>query len=326
MRTLPSIALGLCCLSAPAQRLTILLDPARGGTEDGARIEEHTVEKQVTLDLANRLRSLLNARDFNVVLTRESDMTVTNDARAALANQARPVACLLLHATAAGKGLHLFTSSLPQVAPQTLAVPWDEAQAPFAERSKRLDSELATAFGRSKIPVSSGHTWIRPLDNMQCPALAIEIAPSGKGETAANREYQTRIADAIAGAMLFWRGHTDMVQSIVAPPPVAEPKPVTPAGGSSPAAQPAATDGMVKPRPAVPSAPKTVPDAAAKLPIGAAVSTRPATATRPAASAAPFSTSSSKTLPVTQRATKPQTPSARPAPTTVRPAEGSSPQ
>ncbi len=236
MRTIFPIVVGLCCCSAPAQRLTILLDPARGGTEDGARIDDHTPEKQVTLDLANHLRALLNARDFNVVVTREADVTVSNDARAALANQSKPIACLLLHATAAGKGLHLFTSSLQQTAPQTVAVPWDEAQAPFAQRSQRLENELSTAFGRAKVPVSSGHTWIRPLDNMQCPAVALEIAPEPDGTTASNHNYQTRIADTIAGALLFWRGHLDIVGSIVAAPPetkVAPPESAPASAGSA---------------------------------------------------------------------------------------------
>ena len=241
VKILASIVVGVWCACASAQRLTVVLDPARGGTEDGARIDEHTTEKQVTLDVANRLRLLLQARDFDVVQTRDADALVTNDGRAAVANQSKAVACLLLHATAAGKGLHLFTSSLPQAAPQAYAVPWDEAQAAYAQRSQRLEGELATAFGRAKIAVSGGHTWIRPLDNMECPAVAIEIAPDGEGATAADHAYQGRIAETIAGALLFWRGHADVVQSIVAPVPVVEPKaavPGTAEGGKVSAAVP----------------------------------------------------------------------------------------
>ena len=261
----------LLCLALPVpaalgQRYTILIDPARGGTEDGARIDEHTSEKQVTLDVANRLRSLLNARDFDVLLTRDSDVQVSNDARATAANQNKPVACILLHATAAGKGLHLFTTSLTQANPQGYAVPWDEAQGPFVQRSQRLANELSTAFGRAKIPVSSGQTWIRPLDNMECPAVAVEIAPNGDGDTAADRGYQTRIADTIAGALLFWRGHADVMQSIVAPAPAESRQ-------SDGAATPNANTG------ATPAASKTVPSA--RLP-GSDAGSEAAPAKRPA--------------------------------------------
>ncbi len=234
-------------LAAPAsaQRYTVLLDPARGGTEYGARIDDQTYEKQVTLEIANRLRALLNARDFDVVLTREADTQITNEKRAAVANTSKPVACLLLHSTAVGTGLHLYTTSLEQAPPAAAAVLWDEAQSPFVQRSQRLGNELTTAFTRSRIPVSSGRTWIRPLDNMQCPAVAIEIAPESARTTASDRGYQNRIASTIAGALLFWRGHTDIMQSILpppAPPPENKPKP--------PAVKPAAPD-TAEPKPAV---------------------------------------------------------------------------
>lgn len=228
MKPVAAILLAFCAVSLPAQRLTIVLDPARGGSEYGVRIDERTYEKQVTLDLANRLRFLLNARDFNVVLTREGDTVVSNEARATVANQNKSVACLLLHTTASGTGLHLFTSSLTATPPNSTGVLWDEAQAPFVQRSQRLANELSTAFSRSKIPVSSAATWIRPLDNMQCPAVAIEIAPESDGTRSSNHGYQNRIADAIAGAMLFWRGHQDVMESIMGPPPAPPtPKPAT---------------------------------------------------------------------------------------------------
>ena len=235
MRRTTLILLGsiVAALPCSAQKLTVVIDAARGGNEYGARIDEHTFEKQVTLDLANRLRSLLTARDFNVVLTRESDTLVTNEQRAAVANQNKPIACLLLHATSAGTGLHLWTSSQTAMPVGSTAVLWDQAQAPFVQRSQRLASEFSAAFSRSKIAVSSGHTWIRPLDNMQCPALALEIAPQDSDTPSSDRTYQAHIADAIAGQLLFWRGHADVMGSILNPPP--PPVPVKPASSDKPA-------------------------------------------------------------------------------------------
>jgi N-acetylmuramoyl-L-alanine amidase len=57
--------------TAPAfNRQMIVLDPAHGGTDGGARIDDHTEEKDVTLAMAGRLRSLLAARGFTAVSTR----------------------------------------------------------------------------------------------------------------------------------------------------------------------------------------------------------------------------------------------------------------
>ena len=50
-----------------------MLDAAHGGVDSGSRIGDSTLEKDVTLALAFRLRSLLAARGFTVVMTREND-------------------------------------------------------------------------------------------------------------------------------------------------------------------------------------------------------------------------------------------------------------
>ena len=100
----------------PFNRQVIFLDPAHGGNDSGSRIEDSILEKDVTLQLAFKLRSLLAARGFTVVLSREADAAtqpnapdtpLTLDARAGIGNHARPVACLLRHATGSGRGVHL---------------------------------------------------------------------------------------------------------------------------------------------------------------------------------------------------------------------------
>lgn len=257
--TLPILLTAAITLPCTAQRLTVVLDAARGGSEYGARIDGRTYEKQVTLDLANRLRQLLQARDFNVVLTRENDALVTNEQRAAIANQNKPVACLLLHATSSGKGLHLWTTSLTAAPVGSTAVLWDEAQSPFVDRSQRFATEFATAFSRSRLPVSSGHTWIRPLDNMQCPAVAIEIAPQDGDTPASDRDYQNRIAGVIANELLFWRGHADVVESILNPPP---PPPAAPKPAITPQQPASSPNGTITPR----QAPRPRPAAPAPAP------------------------------------------------------------
>ena len=203
---------------------TILIDPARGGSEDGARVAEHAVEKDVTLGLAEKIGSLLRARGFNVVFTRESDVSVSNEERAATANTSNAIACVLLHATGSGSGVHLWTSALnPQPMPEALA--WDTAQAPFVPASQKLAEELRDALSRSHLTVSAGRTWVRPLDNMLCPAVAIEVAPEKDGTTPDDSSYQSHIAEALAGAMLFWRGHVPPRPQPPAPSPALSPAP-----------------------------------------------------------------------------------------------------
>ncbi len=231
----PLLILGLLtCTAASAQQPLVLLDPARGGSENGARVADRVDEKQATLAQAQRIAFLLRARGFAVEFTRDGDTDVSNDTRAALANSTHPLACILLHATGTGTGIHLYTTALhPAPADATKPTLWDDAQAAYADRSHMLAEELLTAFTRSKMPIFSGQTWIRPLDNMQCPAIAVEVSPQKDGTTADDNTYQGHVAEVIAGVMLSWRNRVQQMT----PPPAPTPAPTPP----QPAAQPTAT-------------------------------------------------------------------------------------
>ncbi len=105
--------------AAPSPRFMVVLDAAHGGDEPGGRFNDGQVEKAVTLALSVRLRSLLAARGIQVVTTRESDANVEPARRAEIANHANAQACLSLHATEIGAGIHLYASSL---APRPLSM------------------------------------------------------------------------------------------------------------------------------------------------------------------------------------------------------------
>jgi N-acetylmuramoyl-L-alanine amidase len=188
----------------------VVVDAAHGGAETGARLSVNALEKDITLALSIRLRSALAARGIAVATTRESDSDPSVDERAGIANHAQAAACLVLHATASGSGVHLFTSSL---APSAVAsgglVSWRTAQAAWVTRSLRLSSEINSNLGQAGIPVTLGSTALRPLDSLACPAVAIEIAPllaspANKAMTISDPQYQQRILDALVAAMLEW--------------------------------------------------------------------------------------------------------------------------
>jgi len=66
----------------------IMLDPGHGGASVGTGAAHGLIEKNLTLDIALRLRQLLAARNFTVLLTREEDRPIDLADRAALANRA----------------------------------------------------------------------------------------------------------------------------------------------------------------------------------------------------------------------------------------------
>jgi N-acetylmuramoyl-L-alanine amidase len=67
----------------------IILDPGHGGDDPGAQAALALSEKEVTLDVARRLRALLQESGLDVLMTREHDETVSLRERALFANTAR---------------------------------------------------------------------------------------------------------------------------------------------------------------------------------------------------------------------------------------------
>jgi N-acetylmuramoyl-L-alanine amidase len=188
-------------------RFGVVIDAAHGGSDSGARLSDHLLEKDLVLTLSVRLRSTLGAHGIYVVTTRESDGAVPALNRAEAANHVGAAACITLHATTSGTGVHLFTSSLTQI-PLTRFLPWDTAQGAYAEQSLRLSSEFDSALTHAEIPVTLGRTALQPLDSFTCPAVAVELSPlnlSGKVTALSDPEYQDRIVAALAAAVEQWQ-------------------------------------------------------------------------------------------------------------------------
>lgn len=67
----------------------IVLDPGHGGENLGTRTPGGLEEKFLTLDIARRVREVLEAASFEVVMTREGDESMTLEERAEVANRRR---------------------------------------------------------------------------------------------------------------------------------------------------------------------------------------------------------------------------------------------
>lgn len=65
----------------------VAIDPGHGGGSLGTHTPQGLVEKDLTLDIAARLRKLLEAEGFDVVMTRRTDQDVSLAERGTLANQ-----------------------------------------------------------------------------------------------------------------------------------------------------------------------------------------------------------------------------------------------
>jgi N-acetylmuramoyl-L-alanine amidase len=196
-------------ITAVQARYVVVLDAAHGGSDTGARLQPNLLEKDLTLSFATRIRSMLRARGITVVTTRDADGNVTTLNRAEIANHAQAAAYVLIHATATGSGVHLFTSSLRPAAMERV-VAWQTAQAGYVTQSMKLQSEIDSALAHAQVPVTLGRASVEPMDTVACPAVAVEVAPLVGGHVTSGRPitdpgYESSVAGAIVAALEQWR-------------------------------------------------------------------------------------------------------------------------
>lgn len=83
--------------AAASQKLTIVIDPGHGGKDPGAIGTKGTKEAAMNLDVATRLKTLLEAQGHTVILTRTTDTYVSLDGRTKFANQKKADLFISIH-------------------------------------------------------------------------------------------------------------------------------------------------------------------------------------------------------------------------------------
>ena len=190
--------------SPPAEEpLVIMIDAAHGGSDAGALLTPTAVEKDITLNVARRLRQELNTRGIQVQMVRDADLSLSTDQRATIANTTNPSLYISLHASSLAGGMRLFTAMLPSGGDNNGAfLDWDTAQSVALERSKVIQSQMVAAIQQTRFPVRALIAPLRPLNNIRVPAIAIEISPTtGDAAQVASTGYQQMICSAVANAL-----------------------------------------------------------------------------------------------------------------------------
>jgi N-acetylmuramoyl-L-alanine amidase len=83
--------------------ITVVIDAGHGGHDRGGIPGQRVAEKDMTLDVALRLRNILSANGYNVVMTRSSDVFVPLGGRVAIANSYRNAVFVCIHFNATAR-------------------------------------------------------------------------------------------------------------------------------------------------------------------------------------------------------------------------------
>ena len=189
--------------SSSSRRFYAVLDASHGGDDRGVALSNQLAEKDVTLALARRLRQELESRGIPTLVLRDSDANLTQDQRAALANTARPVVYISVHAASNGRGVRLYTALLPAAQENNGPfVAWNTAQTQYLSFSQAAVQGVAAQLQKQQIQVRTLAAPLRPLNNITAAAIAVEVAPPGSDVMDLNLvAYQQNVASAVASGI-----------------------------------------------------------------------------------------------------------------------------
>jgi N-acetylmuramoyl-L-alanine amidase len=223
-----------------AKLQTMVVDAGHGGEDNGVRGPKGTLEKQVTLEAARRLKTLVESRlGVRVVMTRENDRAISLDERNAIANNSKADLFLSLHANASPsasvKGTEVYYLRLDRAgeeARRTAAatelilpvvggitrpidiIPWDLAQASHVDASSRfasmLEEELEKRVPAGPRPLQQAP--MRVLSGANMPAALVEMAYLTNGEQeqrVKSDEFQSAVVEAIYGAVVRFKTYLE---------------------------------------------------------------------------------------------------------------------
>ena len=188
----------------------VVLDPAHGGIDLGARGTEGIRESEVVLVFAAEVRKALQAQGFQVVMTREGNDNPSFDDRSARANAQHGAVFVTLHIASTGLAGTARVYVVPDIPPSNDAnalIPWDRAQGPFVGLSHLLgdlvQQELAKRFRGS--PTSAQVAPVRQLRTTAAPAIAVEISSVIVPERADLDRMVPGVAEAIAQGIVAFK-------------------------------------------------------------------------------------------------------------------------
>lgn len=193
----------------PQPEFFVMIDPSHGGNDKGAVLSPRLMEKDVTLALARALRKELEQREIPARLLRESDVNLSLEHRAEVCNQQLPGLYVALHAGTPGKEVRVYAPLLPSGQPSSGSfLPWDTAQAAWLERSNAAAKAVTQELQKKRIKAQNMKAFLRPLNNVISPAIAIEVAVDRDDiRSLESAKLQDGIASAVAASIAQTRVH-----------------------------------------------------------------------------------------------------------------------
>ena len=180
---------------------TVIVDAGHGGKDSGAFRSSGPPEKNVTLDVAQRLDHKLRESQIKTVMTRDSDVFIPLNDRVAIENKQKNAIFVSIHFNDSRKrGTHGFETYYHSGASVDLA--------------NRIQQKLMTIPNSANGGIHTANFRVLRLAN--CPAVLVEcgyLSNRSEGKQARDSEYRELLADRIAEAIVEERYGAGVYQS-----------------------------------------------------------------------------------------------------------------
>ena len=186
---------------------TIIIDPGHGGLEVGAEGQNGTLEKDITLSLSLKLKAIIERNlAYRVVLTRDRDVDIPLERRAAIANNEQAFLFVSIHANgfpgskARGAETYFLNINATDEEARRLAymennsteldqiqgdaeddikmILWDMAQANHLKQSSQMAELIQNELNTLRDTRNRGvkQAPFKVLTGVACPAVLVEVA------------------------------------------------------------------------------------------------------------------------------------------------------
>lgn len=192
---------------------TIIIDAGHGGIDSGAVGTDGTLEKDINLNIALKLKDLFNISGFNVIMTREIDESIHDENSKTI--RAKKVSDLKNRLNIINKNQNNLLISIHQNKFENKKYKGSQI---FYSKNNPLSKELAQSMKSSFLEFiqKDNNREIKPspegvflLNKSNVPAIIVECGFLSNDEDTKNlknNEYQTKIAFSIfCGFLDFWR-------------------------------------------------------------------------------------------------------------------------
>lgn len=187
----------------------VLANSAHGGFDGGASASDGTVEKDINLQISQKLCALLRFNGYNVIMTRESDTGTEDDESAAIAKRKKSDLSNRLqimndNPDAIFVSIHLnkFTTSAANGAQVFYTKNYDEAY----KLANAVQTNITTLIQpQNTRVVKQGTDSTYLLKNATVPAVIVEcgfLSNKAELEKLKSDDYQSQMAFAICGGII----------------------------------------------------------------------------------------------------------------------------